>query len=212
MWSQQPNIALCGSDTSFGEGVLKVVVSVTSNGNYEVNLVVRDKTPAGEVRYAFVNRVLDNGVNNIGLEVPLTEQGTHEIDAIVRGQLTPDGDFRDLFFVAPAPITVLPEARGLLVTSSNITNDNGQLRVCVAVERTRPDAPVEATLLVRDLAPTGEKRAATATKALLEEGTTVLGLEAPLDIPGAHNVEITVCLRDAEGVLEEIIAVNPDRI
>ena len=80
--------------------------------------------------------------------------------------------------------------------------DNGTLRVIVALKRVWYDAPTDIALIVRNLLPSGERRAAVVYRALGDDAEAV-GLEVPMNECGLHKITVQIAKR-VNGELIEV--------
>jgi hypothetical protein len=79
---------------------------------------------------------------------------------------------------------------------------DGKLRVIVALKRVWHDAPRDIALIVRNLLPSGERRAAVIYRSLGEEAEAV-GLEVPMAELGIHELAVQIA-KNVDGELIEV--------
>lgn len=217
--AQKDSLVLCGVDvpTEVSDGTMRVFVAlkrVWHDAPREVALVVRDHCPNGERRAARVVRALGTDAEAIGIEVPMSEAGRHNVEVQVCKLLGEEG-MEELFTVtgrevlvhapmAPPPV----ECRGVSLSGVDLPThtSNCMLRAIVAVKRASPSAPSALRLIVRDELPNGERRAAVVAKdfSQIDEGT--LALEVACGEAGMHIVTLEVA-EEVEGQLQLLFVV-----
>eukprot|EP00960_Hanusia_phi_P057935 763720-Hanusia_phi.AAC.6 len=181
----------------------------------QLALIVRDQLPSGERRAAVVRKtVLPDGADfTVGLEVPMPEPGEHALNVSVC-PVEDDGSIGAPFFepkdvtcAVEAPRLPLPRLQqkdALVLCGVDIPKEvsDGKLRVIVALKRVWSDAPKDVALIVRDLQPNGERRAAVVYRTLGDEAEAI-GLEVPMGEAGTHLLTVQVA-KVVNGEMEEV--------
>lgn len=212
------------------EGTIRCIVAlerVHDCGPSALSLILRDSLPDGSSRSAIIRKIDHSSVFTLGIEVPLTEAGTHVVELIVAESV---GDELAPIFYLPAvtvvvsnpPMPRLMECAAVVLCGVDVCGvrwplDSGvsiasgsPFRATVALARTWDDAPQVFMMITRCTDSNGAIMAAATRKRISGMLPETLGLEAACNKPGNYRIQVSV-LADVSacGEFSEIFVLSP---
>eukprot|EP00961_Rhodomonas_salina_P225971 3055159-Rhodomonas_salina.1 len=209
-------------------GKLRVFVAVERSSEEapaQVALIVRNKSPKGEVRAAKVLKTVpaDGSSVAVGIEVPFTEAGSHTLQVSVcaadaQGEITDSlfqSEYDNVQCIVEAPRPPMPRLQqkdALVLCGVDIPEivAQGKMQIFVALKRTWHDAARDVALIVRDKLPNGERRAAVVYRTLGDDAEPI-GIEVPMGEAGTHELTVQIA-KVVKGEMIEVFCIEGRKV